>query len=76
VCTSSCDDGAARIEELGERWCARYGKVEGEVFGGEDEAVEVGGGGADGGEVGYGASGFYQGDELDGSLGGGRGAGW
>ncbi len=45
-------DGGAGVEELGQGGGACEGEVEGEVLGGEDQAREVGGAGADLGEIG------------------------
>lgn len=42
------DDGGAGVEEFGQRGGAGEGEIKGEVFGGEDEAGEEGGGCADG----------------------------
>ena len=56
------DDCGAGVAELRQRGGAGEGEVEGEVFGGEDEAgEEVGRGGADGIEVREGFGGFDQG---------------
>ena len=75
----SCSGGdhAAGVEELGQVGRAGEGKVEGEVFGGEDEAGEEGGRcGADGGEGGEGLGRFNKGEDRDGGfVGAGPGVG-
>lgn len=61
-------DGAARVQELGERGRARQGQVEREVLGGEDEAAEVGRGAADLAEVHDGLGALDQRDDLHGVV--------
>ena len=65
VGTCGDGDGGAGVQELVQGRGAGEGEVEGEVFGGEDEAREQGRRGADRGQVGEGLGGFDEGEDRD-----------
>lgn len=64
----SRDDGGSGIEEFAKGGSPGEREVESEVFGGEDEAGEIGRRSTDGGQVDEGFCGFDESDEAEGLL--------